>query len=162
MHVCVCQFILCVTSMVSCSSLHLQWLGWILPAWLLGKSGVHLLCTDFCPDNTAYTPSILQMIHLGWCRKSALWPRCLTVSLDVGWAHGTELAAPFHLFLTVCFFRQFTLCWFFRVRINGYIPVKRIWFGNFWKHLETPVSILQSLPSHFNMPGSYKEVQKCS
>lgn len=50
MYMCICQVFLHVTSMVLCSCLHLQWLGRIPPAWLQGKSDIHLLCTDYCPD----------------------------------------------------------------------------------------------------------------
>lgn len=59
-----------------------------------------------------YTQSILQTLHFGWCRKSALGPQHMTVPSDVCSARGTELAGRFHLFLTMCCSLGLTLCWF--------------------------------------------------
>lgn len=139
------------------SSFHLKWLGWIPPAWMLGKTAargdIHLLCTDYCLDMLNMPKASSKYFTLGdgetvHCDHSA--EQCHQMfAQDL--AEGLlDIATSF----LICALSWTLSCVGFAwVRTNGCVPASRIWFLD---HLEIPVGIPQSLPSHFCKPGGYE------
>lgn len=101
-----------ITCTVSCSSLWLKWLGWILPAWILGRTHTHLSCTGYCPDMLSTPRMSPKCSTWGEEERVHLWPQCITVPSDVCSPRHKELAGHFHLFLTMCCFMELITCWF--------------------------------------------------
>lgn len=144
------QLIWSNTFTMECSSFHLKWLGWIPPAWMLGKTAargnIHLLCTDYCPDmlnmpkasSKYFTLDDGETVH---CDHNA--EQCHQMfAQDL--AEGLlDIATSF----LICALSWTLSCVGFAwVRTNGCVLASRI---RFLDHLEIPVGIPQSLPSHF-------------